>query len=160
MALTLSDNGITLLIEEGKPLPADFRTKIQTRPKKGHKESELDVNGANGSEFRLIMRQSLFNPLDFSVILTYRPPKSSQLFRIRRYNGKSHEHTNFIEIETFYGYHIHMATERYQEIGAREDTYAQQTDRFADYQQAIKCMLDDCGFELPINPQGSLFEGI
>jgi hypothetical protein len=53
-----------------------------------------------------------------------------------------------------------MATERYQEIGAREDTYAQSTDRFADYQQAIKCMLDDCGFELPINPQGSLFEDI
>ena len=63
-------------------------------------------------------------------------------------------------METFYGYHIHMATERYQEIGAREDAYAQPTDRFADYQQAIKCMLDNCGFELPINPQRSLFEDI
>jgi len=132
--------------------------KIRTRPKRGHHESELDVRSTNGNEFRLIMRQNAFNPLDFSIILAYRPPESSQLFRIRRYNGKSHEHTNSIEMETFYSYHIHMATERYQGLGSREDTYAQPTDRFADYHQALRCMLEDCGFQLPVNPQGSLFE--
>jgi hypothetical protein len=160
MVATLSDDEISNLMQESKPLPSDYRTKIQIRPKRGHQESELDVAGEDGNEFRLIIRQSLSNPLDFSIILAYRPQKSTQLFRICRYNGKSHEHTNSIETETFYNYHIHVATQRYQEIGAREDAYAQPTDRFADYQQAIRCMLDDCGFVLPPEPQGSLFEDI
>ena len=63
-------------------------------------------------------------------------------------------------LETFYDFHIHQATERYQEIGAREDTYAKPTDRFADFQQAISCMLKECGFEMPFDPQGKFFEEI
>ncbi len=160
MAIILSDKDITRLINEKKPLPSDFWSKIQTRPKSGHKERELDIKGAEGSDFRLILRQSDFNPLDFSVILAYRPPKSNLLFRLRRYNGKSNEHTNPIEGDTFYDFHVHETTERYQEIGAREDTYAKATDRFADFQQAISCMLKDCGFEVAENPQGRLFEEI
>ena len=160
MADFFSDQEIYHLIQERKPLPADYQTKIQTRPKSGHKERELDIEGGDGGDYRLILRQSTFNPLDFSVILAYRPPKSNQLFRLKRYNGKSHEHTNPIEGETFYGFHIHQATERYQEIGAREDTYAKPTDRFADFQQAITCMLKDCGFEIPLDSQGRLFEEI
>jgi hypothetical protein len=160
MAAIFSDQDISRLIQERKPLPTDYRTKIQTRPKSGHKERELDVESVAGEDYRLILRQSIFNPLDFSVILAYRPPNSNQLFRLQRYNGKSHEHTNPIEGETFYDFHIHQATERYQEIGAREDTYAKPTDRFADFQQAIKCMLKDCGFEMPLDSQGRLFEEV
>ncbi|MBI5568687.1 MAG: hypothetical protein HY914_01960 [Desulfomonile tiedjei] len=117
------------------------------------------MKGADGSEFRLIVRQSEFNPLDFSVILTYRPPKKNQLFRLRRYNGKSHEHTNTLESRTFYDFHIHGATERYQdESGLREDSYAEPTNRFADFRGAIRAMLEDCGFDVPPNTQGALFE--
>jgi hypothetical protein len=79
---------------------------------------------------------------------------------LQRYNGKNHEHTNPIEGETFYDFHIHQATERYQEIGASEDTYAKPTDRFADFQQGITCMLKDCGFEMPLDSQGRLFKEI
>ena len=158
MAAIFSDEEISRLIQERKPLPDDYRTKIQVRPKLGHKERELDIKGADGGEFRLILRQSIFNPLDFSIILAHRPPKSNQLFRLQRYNGKSHEYTNLIEGETFYDFHIHRATEKYQEMGAREDTFADPTDRFADFQEAIACMLKDCGFEVPFDPQGRLFE--
>jgi hypothetical protein len=133
MAAIFSNKDISRLIQERKPLPEDYRTKIQTRPKFGHKERELDIKGVDGGEYRLIFRQSIFNPLDFSIILAYRPPKSNHLFRLRRYNGKSHEHTNPIESETFYDFHIHRATEKYQEMGAREDTFAQAMDRFADF---------------------------
>jgi hypothetical protein len=160
MAATFSDEDLSHLIQERKPLPDDYRTRIQVRPKLGHKERELDIKGSDGGDYRLILRQSIPNPLDFSIILAYRPPKSSQLFRLRRYNGKSHEHTNPIEGEAFYDFHIHQATERYQEIGAREDTYAKATDRFADFRQAITCMLKDCGFDFPLDPQGHLFEEI
>ena len=157
MGVVLSYDDIAHLLAEKKPLPDDYRSKIQVRPKRGHKERELDVKGVNGSEFRLVLRQSIINPLDFSIILGYRPPKSNQLFRLRRYNGKSHEHTNSIEEETFYDFHIHEATERYQEIGAREDTYAQPT-RFSDFHQAVSCMIKDCVFETPFDQQRKLFE--
>jgi hypothetical protein len=160
MPAIFSDQDISRLIQERKTLPDDYRTKIQTRPKLGHKERELDIKGADGGDYRLVLRQSILNPLDFSIILAYRPPKSNQLFRLQRYNGKSHEHTNPIEEETFYNFHIHQATERYQEMGAREDTYAKPTDRFADFHQAISCMLKDCGFEMPYDSQGKLFEEI
>lgn len=160
MALILSDKEITDLIQEKKPLPRDYRTKIQLRPKPGHKERELDLKGEKGSEFRLILRQSAINPLDFSIILAYRPPKSNQLFRLRRYNGKSHEHTNIIEGEKFYSFHIHHATFRYQEGGSNEDGYAEPTDRFSELTQALSCMLKDCGFQVPTEPQGRLFEEV
>jgi len=156
----LSDQDIERLVKQEKLLPADYQGKIQIRPKRGHKERELDIKGEDGNDFCLILRQSLFNPLDFSVILAYRPPQSNILFRLRRYNGKSHEHTNLIEGGTFYDYHIHQATERYQQIGASEDTYAESTNRFSDFHKAISCMINDCAFETPFDPQRKLFEEI
>jgi hypothetical protein len=121
MARHLSDETIHQLLVEAKPLPPDFLERLQVKPKHGHKESEMDVTGNGGSEFQVILRQSNFNPLDFSIILAYRPPKTNQLFRLRRYNGKSHEHRNMIEGNTFYDFHVHTATQRYQEAGLRED---------------------------------------
>lgn len=138
MAGTYSDNEITALVQERKPLPVDWRTRIRLRPKRGHKERDLELTGDAGSEFRLILRQNEINPLDFSAILAVRVPQSNQLFRLRRYNGKSPEHTNHIEGDTFYDFHIHMATERYQEIGTREDAYAEATDRYGDYHGALR----------------------
>ncbi|TAK01000.1 MAG: hypothetical protein EPO39_14985, partial [Candidatus Manganitrophaceae bacterium] len=138
MAIILPDDIITGLLHERKPLPSDYKTKIHLKPRRGHKEQELNLKGADGNEFRIILRQSDFNTLDFSVILAYILPNSNQLFRLRRYNGKSHEHTNKIENEKFYGFHIHQATARYQELGKEEDSYAIPTDHFTEYQGAIQ----------------------
>jgi len=89
MAAIFSDQDISRMIQEKKPLPDDYRTKIQIRPKLGHKERELDIKGTDEGDYRLILCQNIFNSLDFSIILAYRPPKSNQLFRLQRYNGKS-----------------------------------------------------------------------
>ena len=107
MAVNLTDGEIAVLISEAKPLLEDYQQRIQTRPKRGHRERELDVDGVNGNSFRLIPRQSLFNPLDFSVILAWLPPQSATPFRLCRYNGKSHEHTNTLESQKFYDFHVH-----------------------------------------------------
>jgi len=156
VAVQLDDAEIAVLLSEENPLPPNYRELVRTKSKTGHKERELEVTGANGSKFRIILRQSNFNPLDFSAILAYQPPKSSQLFRLRRY-GKSHSHTNVLEKRTFYDFHIHKATARYQrESGLREDSFAEVTGRYADFQGALDCLLADCGFVLPINPQSSL----
>jgi hypothetical protein len=103
------------MIQERKPLPENYRARVQLRDKRGHKERELDVI------------------------------------------GESHEHTNQIEGGTFYDFHIHHATERYQESGAREDAFAEVTDRYADFHSALRCMFEDCGFEAPQEVQPSLF---
>lgn len=124
MSLKLTDREIADLLNERKSLPDDYRSRIQVRPKRGHKERELDIVGEDGSEFRLIIRQSTINSLDFSVIVAFRDPGSTQLLRLKRYNGKSHEHSNRLEGGApFYDFHIHTATERYQlESGLREET--------------------------------------
>lgn len=158
MPVLLSDVDIARLLVETKKLPNDYRSRIQIKPKRDHKERELDIIGDSGSHFRLILRQSELNALDFSIIIAYKLPNSNTYFRMRRYNGKSHEHTNTLEKITFYDFHIHMATERYQqESGQREDTYAEPTDRYADMASAIQCMIDDCGFEVEPTSQMTLF---
>ncbi|GBD96915.1 MAG TPA: hypothetical protein ENG83_13285 [Nitrospirae bacterium] len=160
MAAKYTDQEITMFINERKPLPDDYRSKIKLKEKRGHKEKELDAEGENGNKFSLILRQSNINPLDFSIILVLCPPDTTQPFRLRRYNGKSHEHTNHIEGNTFYSFHVHMATERYQELGTREDTYAEPVDSFDDVQSALRSMFNDCGFDVPQDPQPVLFEEV
>jgi hypothetical protein len=85
------------------------------------------------------------NPLDFSAILGYRLPGSYTIFRLRRYNGR-HHHTNVLEGEHIYDFHVHMATERYQRPGFKEDHFAQVTNRHYNLESAIRCLLDECGF--------------
>ncbi len=149
MMIRLSDAEIAKLIDEPKPLPRNYRSLMRLRPKKGHRERDLDVTGSNGQEFRIIQRQSEFNVLDFSVILAYRPSQTNELFILRRYNGRSHEHTNSLEAETFYTFHIHQATERYQDMGAKEATYARASTEYSSLEEAVERMFAECGFIVP-----------
>ena len=158
MAVIYSEQEIKLLVRERKPLPSDWRIRSRLQPKRGHNERYLELTGDTGSEFRLILRQSTVNQFDFSIILAVRVPQSNQLFRLRRCNGRSHEHTNHIEGVTFYNFHIHFAMERYQALGAREDAYAEPTDRYGDFHGALQCLIADANFEVPPEPQGHLFE--
>ena len=153
-----SDLEINNLIGESKPLPLNWQSQIQLKEAGVSKKGDLDINGVDGNKFRIILRQSRLNPLDFSIIIGVYPSGSNKLFHLRRYDGKSHEHTNPIEKKRFYGFHIHKATERYQDYGTcEEDKYAEPTDRFSNYGEAIDCLIKDCGFELPDDPQRSLF---
>ena len=116
MAAIFSDQEIYHLIQERKPLPDDYRTKIQIRPKLGHKERELDIKGADGGDYRLILRQSIFNPLDFSIILAYRPPKSNQLFRLQRYNDIMGKAMNILTLSKGKHFMIFTFTRRQKSI--------------------------------------------
>jgi hypothetical protein len=158
MAVNLTDAEIASLISERKPLPSDYQQRVQTKPKRGHRERELTLLGAAGSEFRLILREASLNPLDFSAILAWVPPQSTGAFRLCRYNGKSHEHTNTLELQTFYDFHVHRATERYQRSGLREDAFAEPTTRYQSFAGALRCLIQDCNLELPSNHQPGLFD--
>ncbi len=158
MAVTLSQVEIAALIAEAKQLPDDYVQRVQTKPKRGHRERELELVGIAGSEFRLILRESLINRLDFSVILAWLPPQSTSHFRLCRYNGKSHEHTNMLESQKFYEFHVHHATERYQQSGLREDSFAEPTIRYQSLSGALECLIQDCHFLMPASHQPGLFD--
>lgn len=145
------------LIQERKTFPKEYYTLFRMKDKKGHKEQELTIKRPDGSLFKVILRQNQINVLDFSLVLGYMPPKSNLLFRLRRYNGKSHEHTNIIEEDSFYDFHIHIATERYQEAGLKEDGYAQVSNAYSDIRSAMGCFINDCNIILPDYKQGRLF---
>lgn len=148
-SLTYTEAQIGDLLRERKQLPTDFRERFRVRPKRGHGERDIDIAGEDGSNFRVIVRQSQRNLLDFSVVLAVLVPNTTTFFRLRRYNGRSHEHTNHLEEQKFYDFHIHYATERYQMAGHREDAYAAPTDRYQDLRGALSAMVSDCGFVPP-----------
>lgn len=158
MAVRFSDQDIQAFLAEPKPLPENYERHLRLRNKRGHKEQELEIKGEGDHVFRLILRQCDINKFDFSVILGVIPQGSNQLFRLCRYNGKSHEHTNIIENQTFYDYHIHTATERYQALGMKEDAFAEPTSRFSDFRSAYYCIIEDCEFITPSEDQGILFK--
>ena len=147
-----SDEEIEGFIQERKVLPDDWYSKL-IRPNK--ENGELTVIGDNGNEFRIIVRPDDAMPLDFSVFLVVIPPKSNQDFKLRRYNGRHGRHRNPIEKERIEGFHIHYATERYQRRGSKEETYAVQTERYNNYEDALRCLIQDTNFVEP--PQQGLF---
>lgn len=155
--ITLADAEIAALIAEKKVLPANFLEKAHLKRKRSHSEAEVTVTGANGSEFKLLFRRNAINQLDFSAILAVRLPRAGRVFRLRRYNGLSHIHTNRIERQTImYAFHIHYATERYQAIGMDEESYAEATSRYHDFDSAVECLIGDCSCEFyrdPATPQ-------
>ena len=154
----LSDIEILTHIQTPKEAPTNLLKNLTLRAKRGHKEASLNIAALDNVEYRIILRQANENPLDFSVIFAFCIPNTNQQFRLRRYNGK-HMHTNRIERASFFDFHIHQATERYQLAGMREDAYAEPSDRFGDIHSALECLLVDCGFESPFTDQTSLFEG-
>ena len=148
----LTDSQINELLSEKKLLAPDYQEQLRLKLKRGHQERELEIIGEKDSGFIIILRLNQINPLDFSAILAYSIPRTTTHFRLRRYNGK-HEHTNKIEQQTFYNFHIHTATERYQLLGQEEDAFAEPTDRYNDLSGAIKCLVEDCGFIVPPGTQ-------
>jgi len=157
MPILLDDTAIQELISEEKVLRVRINVLMQLKTRSGHSGNEIELTGSKGNSFRLMLRRSNINSMDFSVILGVYLVKTNELFRLRRYNGKSHVHGNRIEGNSFYDFHIHEATERYQVIGAREDTFAQVTNRYTDLLTATRCLLDDCNFSFPEKNQLNLF---
>jgi len=158
MDLFLTDKEILALISEPKQMtvtPDELLRNMEA--KRGHKESEHFTQRKDGSSFVIKLHLSNENLLDFSVILGYKPPKSKKIFRLKRYNGKSHEHKNKLENEDlFYNFHIHTANERYQREGFYEDYFAEVTDRYSTIRGALNCLIEDCNIALPSNIQTTL----
>ena len=124
MAVVLTDAQIQSLILAPKELPGAYMEVLgRMTERRKHRRSELEVATAAG-RFFIKLRENVLNAFCFSAILGYRLESTTRIFRLRRYNG-SHRHRNPIERETLDGFHIHMATERYQALGGDEETFAE-----------------------------------
>ena len=148
MGKILTDEIIYELLNERKVLPEDYIKKLKTKPKsmRKHEEKELLVHGEFGNEFLLLIRKNRIDPLDFSIILRYRDLEGRS-FNLVRYNGK-HNHINKLEGHHFRDFHIHKATERYQENGFDIETYAEPTQKYSSFDEAFKSFINDLKFNL------------
>ncbi len=151
----ITDAQIADLLQEEKFLPDGFPGNIAFKVELGHSRANIPVVSRSGNQYWIKIRQGIENHLDFSVILVFIDLRLNREIRLRRYNGKSHEHTNRIEKQKFYDFHIHTASERYQKLGAEEESFAEPTARYSDLLTAIECLVTDCGF---IEPEGPLQE--
>lgn len=165
----LTDQEIADLIAEPKVVPKILFSKLELRDKTHfqHREKEIDIEGEKGNLFRLIIRQNKQNILDFSIILTLREKDSNIEYNLIRYNGKHPSpHTNKWEKENNQtnhkfnpAFHIHRATQRYQENGYKIDGYAEITTKYSDFHSALEQFLLECNFKREDEGQPSLFEG-
>ncbi len=159
MPILYTDTEITNLILESKLLPHDWRRTLIPTGAGAQRRADLAIIGGNGSHFRIMVRQSSINPMNFSVILGVFPAGSNVVFLLRRYNGLHGEHTNRIEGSLVTGFHVHYATERYQERGLSEEGYAERSDAYGNVSSALDRLISDCGFHEVTQPLGGLFEG-
>jgi hypothetical protein len=154
----LKHDEIHSLHTKKKPLPANWQTRLRPRPKSNTRflQRDLDVTGEGGRAFRLVIRQSALNVLDFSIILIFVDSDGTQ-YNLTRFNGKHpSQHTNNWEHDrdpkgkhSFRNvFHIHHATERYQVAGYDIDGFAEETTRYSSFETALALFVRSNGFSV------------
>ena len=171
MSQVLTDSEIAELTARPKQLPIRWRTRLNLRQRNGDAHRRRDLPLGNDAEsFVIKCRQSAINPLDFSIVLVYLD-KAKNLYRLLRCNGKHpSQHTNRWERQqgqnghTFGPcFHIHQATQRYQEADLEIDGFAQPTEAYSDYDSALDYFvrISGCVDPEPRTPSSAdLFGGV
>lgn len=156
MEYYFTDNEINELTLERKGYSGTVEDLLKFKESDGHKRSAFEIPRSDGSAFIVKLRQNTNTLNDFSAILAFQQKGVNKDFKLRRYNGM-HEHTNKLENIRFFDFHIHYATQRYQDAGRKEESYAEKTDRYSDIKGALKCLIDDCHIQIKTDPQVRLF---
>ena len=144
----LKDDELDRLFNEKKILPKDYHRRIRTYAKSGTKYEQegLTTEGNEGHTFAIALRKNRMDPFDFSIILRYRDDGTGLWYNLARYNGRSHKHTNKLEGTSFYDFHIHKATQRYQENGLKIESFAEVTNRYNSFAGAVDAFIGDFNF--------------
>ena len=165
MATVLADDQIASLLIEPKVLPPNWESRLKLREKANqcYSQRELELDRADKTQFRLVLRRSILNVLDFSIILVFVDADSAD-YRLCRFNGRHpSDHTNKVEkargegLQKFRNaFHIHRATERYQIAGYEIDGYAEPTSVYDSFETALKEFLALHGFVKPAAIEGPM----
>jgi hypothetical protein len=152
VSLVLTDPQIAAFLADPKGLvdPGEVLRALQrAAPENSSRQYRRDVAGKSGASYRLILRQSVLDSSNFSVILGV-VESGGRVTNLRRHNGTSHSHYNPIEDTEFANVcHVHIATERYQDRGARPEHFAEVSEEFHDLATALAFMLKETNFEQP-----------
>jgi hypothetical protein len=169
MARIISDTEIHQLLAEPKRLTPNWESRLRLIPKSQEIITQRDysLQLSNGHEFKLVVRSNRKYLQDFSIILVFRDIDGTE-YRLRRYNGiHSSKHTNHYEkrlnlpnAELPLCFHRHFATERYQKAGLKIDGYAEQTNDYNNFRNALDVMIREAGFVLPQNWQSTMPLGV
>lgn len=159
MIYYFTDEEINRLTLENKNYNGRVENLLHFRESDGHKKATFEMPRADGSMFVIKLRQNINTVTDFSAILAYQEKGANKDFKLRRYNGK-HEHTNKLENRKFFDFHIHYATQRYQDAGRKEESYAEETNRYSDIKGALTCLINDCNVHVEKDAQTSIFDSI
>ncbi len=116
MIYYFTDTEIGKFVLESKKYDGPIENFFRFKESDGHKKASIELPRPDGSMFVVKLRQNKNMVTDFSVILTYQEKGANQDFKLRRYNGR-HEHTNKLEKLKFFDFHVHYATQRYQDAG-------------------------------------------
>lgn len=154
-----TDNEIKELTLESKNYNGTIDDLLNFKESDGHKRASIEILRSDGSTFIVKLRQNTNTLNDFSAILAFQGKGVNKDFKLRRYNG-IHEHTNKLENKRFFDFHIHYATQRYQDAGRKEESYAEETDRYSNIKGALKCLIDDCNIQVEKDPQMTFFDVI
>jgi hypothetical protein len=159
MIYYFTDEEINQLTLKSKSYNGHIDDFLHFRESDGHKKASIEMPRADGSMFIIKLRQNKNTLTDFSAIFAYQEKGANKDFKLSRYNGK-HEHTNKLEKHKFFDFHIHYATQRYQDAGRAEESYAEETNRYSDIKGALTCLINDCNIQVGKDTQTSIFDGI
>lgn len=159
MIYYFTDEEINRLILENKNYNGPVDDFLRFRESDGHKKATVELPRTDGSMFIIKLRQNKNTITDFSAILAYQEKGTNKDFKLRRYNGK-HEHTNKLENHKFFDFHVHYATQRYQDAGRKEESYAEETNRYSDIKGALTCLINDCNIQIKKDAQASMFDSM
>lgn len=112
----------------------------------GHYRNSLELRSIDGEHrFHVFMRKNVKFEENFTIGLEYIPGDGSGSICLFRCNGPHGEHMNEFESAShFFGYHIHIAKEEYVNSGYKSDKYAEITNRFATFQDALAYFVSEC----------------
>jgi hypothetical protein len=139
---SLTDEIIGTLLKAPKYIK---NTRAKETPKEKHRERNYEVLTLDGGHtFTLIVRQSTMVLDSFTCGLLWHAGPGQKVM-LTRYNGSDHEHANPLEGEQFDSMcHIHLATQRYIQLGRKAEVYATPTDRYRTVDDALRCLCEDC----------------
>lgn len=125
----------------------------------------MELTGQHDHQFRIILRQNRVNPMDFSIILVFVDDDGGE-YRLVRVNGRHPSpHTNRLEkrlgsSNATFGpcFHVHRATQRYQDVGLPIDGYAEPCTEYGDFGSALNYFRREANCVVPEGGQLRMFE--
>lgn len=104
--------------------------------RRGSERKDFHLDGESGAHYRLFLRRSLYDALQYTAGIAVVKPDGT-LLTLARYNG-SHFHGSARLTP-----HVHLTTAQAIRDGLKPECGASRTDRYGDVEGALRCLVHD-----------------